>query len=79
MFRYNNNQSIPPVEDNYKPISFSQNTPNAIPLPSPFLNQYRGRFNSFNSTFLSPMRLIQSPNISDTDNFFEFQLRPCEK
>lgn len=32
-----------------------------------------------NSSFLSPMRLITSPNINDADNLFEFQLRPADK
>jgi hypothetical protein len=68
MFWSNNNPHTP-VDDPNKFNPLSLNTPNPISQPSPFINNKRGRFNSFNS-FVSPMRLIQSPNISDVENFF---------
>jgi hypothetical protein len=66
-----NNNPNTPVEDHPKNHSntFTLNTPNQITQPSPFLNTNRLRFNSFNS-FVSPMRLIQSPVINDMSDFF---------
>jgi hypothetical protein len=56
-------------EEHMRAFSLLQQTPNNIPLPSPF-TQFRGRLNSVNSSFLSPMRLITSPNMHDADNLF---------
>jgi hypothetical protein len=75
----NNGQQHPSYnEEHMRTFSLLQQTPNNIPLPSPF-TQFRGRLNSVNSTFLSPMRLITSPNMHDADNLVEFQLRPADK
>lgn len=50
--------------------SFMNQTPNNMPLPSPFVQVFRGRLNSMNSSFVSPMRLITSPQLNDADNLF---------
>lgn len=74
----NTHLPTPHQDESLRAFSLLQQTPNNIPLPSPFV-QFRGRLNSINSSFLSPMRLITSPNIGDSDNLFEFQLRPADK
>lgn len=55
------------IEESLK--SFMSQTPNNMPLPSPFVQVMRGRLNSMNS-FVSPMRLITSPQLNDADNLF---------
>jgi hypothetical protein len=63
-----------PADETPKPSFFITRTPQII-QSSPFLPN-RGRFASFNSTFMSPMQLNRSPELScsqlnDLDNIVD--------
>lgn len=73
-----NGGQLPTIDEPFKGLGLFNQTPSNMPLPSPHF-QFRGRLNSINSSFVSPMRIITSPNIHDADNFFEFQLKPADK
>lgn len=75
-----NNSGQPPAnqhDEHLRSFTLLNQTPNTIPMPSPVFN-LRGRLNSVNSSFLSPMRLITSPTMNN-DDLFEFQLKPADK
>jgi hypothetical protein len=54
-------------DESFKMFSLMSQTPDNMPLPSPFVQMIRGRLNSMNAAFVSPMRLISSPPL-DADN-----------
>lgn len=68
------------ADESFKLFNMVNQTPDNMPLPSPFMQTIRGRLNSMNTAFVSPMRLISSPPMGDADNgLLEFQLKPADK
>lgn len=66
-----------PIDETPRPSFLAVRTPQII-QSSPF-QPSRGRFASFNSTFMSPMQLNRSPELScsqlnDLDNMVELEL-----
>lgn len=69
------------MEESFRVFSMMNQTPDNMPLPSPFVQVMRGRLNSMNSSFVSPMRLITSPPFNDSDKnlLYEYHLKPADK